>query len=318
MSSVAKDVAMSSIEEHFRTMARIRAFEERVAHHFRAGDVHGFVHVSIGQEAVASGTCSVLRADDYITTTHRGHGHCLAKGADPVAMMAELFGRATGLCGGKGGSMHLADPRLGILGANGIVGAGVPIAVGAALSAQIRRDGRVAVAFFGEGAVHTGAFHEALTLAVVWQLPVVFVCESNGWAEFTPTDAWAGPTPTARGALYGMPALTVDGGDVVEVERAVTAAVEDARGGAGPTFIEAQTVRGHGHYEGDAQPYRSEEDAAWQNRDPLVRTQAEHGFDQDKAAVLRQAAEEEMAAAVEQALAAPYPDVSTVLEDVYG
>ena len=309
---------MTSITEHYETMARIRAFEERVAKHFRAGDVHGFVHVSIGQEAVASGVCHSLQAEDYITTTHRGHGHCLAKGADPHAMMAELFGRATGLCGGKGGSMHLADPSLGILGANGIVGAGVPIAVGAAMAAHIRRESRVAVAFFGEGAVHTGAFHEAASLSVAWQLPVIFVCERNGWAEFTPTDAWGGPSPSERGSSYGMSADVIDGGDVVAVEAMADAAVSAAREGRGPQFIEAQTVRGNGHYEGDDQPYRPEEDAKWASRDPMNRAIAEHGINSNEAASITAAANVEMDAAVKAALAAPYPDADAVLEDLYG
>jgi TPP-dependent pyruvate/acetoin dehydrogenase alpha subunit len=303
--------------DHYRTMTRIRAFEERVAHHFRTGDVHGFVHVSIGQEAVAAGACAALTPADYLTTTHRGHGHCLAKGAEPAAMMAELFGRATGLCGGKGGSMHLADPALGILGANGIVGAGIPIAVGAALAAQVRQDGRVAVAFFGEGALHTGAFHEAASLAVAWQLPVVFACERNGWAEFSPTDAWGGPSPAERGASYGMPATLVDGGDVLAVEERMRAVVESARVGAGPAFVEATTVRAHGHYEGDAQPYRSDQERAWEAADPLPRLVTERALDAAEAAAALAAAEAEMQAAVEQALAAPYPDDSAVLKDVH-
>jgi TPP-dependent pyruvate/acetoin dehydrogenase alpha subunit len=303
--------------EHYRTMARIRAFEELVAHHFRVGDVHGFVHVSIGQEAVAAGACAALAPTDYLTTTHRGHGHCLAKGADPVGMMAELFGRSTGLCGGKGGSMHLADPSLGILGANGIVGAGIPIAVGAALATQVRQDGRVAVPFFGEGALHTGAFHEAASLAVAWQLPVVFVCESNGWAEFTPTSAWGGPAPAARGASYGMPSAVIDGGDVTSVETQLRDVVETARSGGGPAFVEAITVRAHGHYEGDAQPYRDEEDHVWQAADPLPRVLADRAIASEAAARILVEAETEMQAAVNQALAAPYPDETAVLEDVH-
>src|SRR3954471_23034423 len=184
----------------YTTMCRIRAFEERVGRRFREGDVHGFVHVSIGQEAVAAGACAALERGDWITTTHRGHGRCLAKGADPTGMFAELFGRASGLCHGKGGSMHIADPRLGILGANGIVGAGVPLAVGAALTSRVRRSDAVAVAFFGDGAVHSGAFHEGVTLAVGLALPIVFVCEDNGWAEFTPRGRWGRPRPPPRAA----------------------------------------------------------------------------------------------------------------------
>jgi TPP-dependent pyruvate/acetoin dehydrogenase alpha subunit len=307
---------MSKLHDLYATMARIRAFEERVARYFRDGEVHGFVHVSTGQEAVAAGACAALERDDLITTTHRGHGHCIAKGADPAAMLAELFGRATGLCHGKGGSMHIADPRLGILGANGIVGAGLPLATGAALAAQVREDGRIAVAFFGEGAVHTGAFHEALTLAVAWSLPVVYLCESNGFAEFTRADAWGGPSPTARGASYGMPTAGADGDDPVAVHDAVAAAVAHARSGRGPYFVEARTSRIGGHYEGDAQPYRTPEELEEiRRRDPLLR--ARDALGPDVADALRRAADEEMDAAAAVALDAPYPEPAAVLEHVY-
>jgi len=301
----------------YAVMTRIRAFEERVAKHFRAGDIHGFVHVSIGQEAVAAGSCAALDPADLITTTHRGHGHCIAKGADPEGMMAELFGRATGLCGGKGGSMHLADPRCGILGANGIVGAGIPIAAGAALAAQIRESGQVAVAFFGEGALHTGAFHEATSLAVAWRLPLVMLCECNGYAEFTATAAWGGPEPAARASSYGLSADVVDGSDVLAVRDAVKVAVAAARAGDGPRFVQAQTNRFGGHYEGDVQPYRSPEELeAQREQDPLARlrltlpAQATEDADAEASA--------EMDKAVELALAAPYPELDTALEDIYG
>jgi len=303
-----------------RTMGLIRAFEEEVGRQFRAGNVHGFVHTSIGQEAVAAGACAPLGADDYITTTHRGHGHCLAKGADPEPMMAELFGRDTGTCRGRGGSMHLADPRLGILGANGIVGAGLPLAVGAALAASREGSGRVAMAFFGEGAVHCGAFHEALVLAVAWRAPVIFVCENNGYAEFTRSaDAWGGPGVVERAAAYGIPARSVDGNEVEAVEASVGAAVESARGGAGPAFLEMRTHRMGGHYEGDAEPYRDEEErAAWAGRDPIARARralAAAGREAEARAALDDA-EAEIAAAVERALAAPYPDPASALEFV--
>ncbi len=302
-------------------MARIRAFETRVGRNFREGNIHGFVHTSIGQEAVAAGACAALRPRDLITTTHRGHGHCLAKGADPMAMMAELFGRETGTCRGRGGSMHLAQADLGILGANGIVGAGIPIAVGAALAAQAADEGTVAVAFFGEGAVHCGAFHEGLVLAVAWQVPVVFVCENNGYAEFTASaGAWGGPEPVERAAGYGLPAQAVDGSDVMLVEAAVKATVEDARAGAGPTFLEMRTHRLGGHYEGDAQVYRDEEELdLWRaSHDPVgqLRSALEEAGHGEAARVAWEAAEAEMDTAVEQALAAPYPDPATVLDYV--
>jgi TPP-dependent pyruvate/acetoin dehydrogenase alpha subunit len=305
------------LTELYTTMCRIRAFEERVGRRFRDGDVHGFVHVSIGQEAVAAGACAALEREDWITTTHRGHGHCLAKGADATGMFAELFGRATGLCHGKGGSMHIADPRLGVLGANGIVGAGVPLAVGAALSSRIRAAGRVAAAFFGDGAVHSGAFHEGVTLAVGLRLPVVFVCEDNGWAEFTPSGRWGGPGPAARAEGYGMPAETVDGNDVCAVREAVGRAVARARDGGGPAFVEARTTRLRGHFEGDAEAYRPEGQVLeLQGRDPLTLARRELR-DDARAEAIQRDAEAEMDAAVEAALAAPYPEADAVLEDIH-
>jgi TPP-dependent pyruvate/acetoin dehydrogenase alpha subunit len=304
------------LRDLYATMARIRAFEERVGKHFRDGDIHGFVHVSIGQEAVAAGACAALKRNDIITTTHRGHGHCIAKGADPEQMFAELFGRSTGLCRGKGGSMHIADPTLGILGANGIVGAGIPLAVGAGLAARVGADGRVALAFFGEGAVHCGAFHEAVTLAVAWALPVLFLCENNGYAEFTRSDAWGGPTMLARAEGYGLPATALPGDDPVAVQRAVAEAAARSRGGEGPCFLEARTVRFAGHYEGDAQDYRSEEELAERERhDPLLLARDELGA--ELADDLQRAAEEEMDGAVAAALEAPYPDPAAVTDDVY-
>jgi TPP-dependent pyruvate/acetoin dehydrogenase alpha subunit len=308
--------------ERFRTMARIREFEQRVAHHFREGDIHGFVHTSIGQEAVAAGACAPLRVSDFITTTHRGHGHCIAKGAEPTAMMAELFGRATGICGGRGGSMHIAAADQGILGANGIVAAGIPIATGAGLAARAAGKGAVAVAFFGEGAVHSGAFHEGLVLAVAWRAPVIFLCENNEYAEFTRSEGtWGGPPPVERAAGYGLPASQIDGNDPIAVEAAVQAAVQRARAGGGPSFLEARTYRIGGHYEGDPQAYQdADERDAWKARDPLARARAQladggRGADADAA---ERAAVEEMDAAVTQARDAPYPDTSAVLEDVGG
>jgi TPP-dependent pyruvate/acetoin dehydrogenase alpha subunit len=319
MSAIGTDVLLGDL----RRMARIRAFEERVARHFREGEIPGFVHVSIGQEAIASGVCGVLEERDFITTTHRGHGHCIAKGADPNAMMAELFGRATGTCSGKGGSMHIADPRFGILGANGIVGAGLPIAVGAALAARRRGTGAVAVAFAGEGTIHGGSFHEALTLAVHWEAPVVFVIENNGFAEFTASEAtWRGAPLVERALTYGLPAAErIDGNDVRAVRTSAEAAVAACRAGEGPRLIEAMTYRIHGHYEGDAIAYRDEaEFASWQARDPieLVRRQLDGAGQGDQVQRVLDEAGEEMDRAVEQGLAAPYPDPDSVLEDVYG
>jgi TPP-dependent pyruvate/acetoin dehydrogenase alpha subunit len=303
-------------------MARIRAFEERVSRCFKEGQIPGFVHVSIGQEATAVGVCGALERTDFITTTHRGHGHCIAKGADPAAMMAELFGRASGTCGGKGGSMHIADPSLGILGANGIVGAGLPIAVGAGLAALRKGTGAVAVAFAGEGAVASGPFHEALTLAALWSAPVIFVIENNRYAEFTDSEAmWRGAPLTERAVGYGLHAAEqVDGNDVQAVRAVVERAVGTCRDGSGPWLIEALTYRHHGHYEGDPARYRDEDELErWQERDPIViacqRLEADGRGAEAQAAIA--AAEDEMDRAVDLGLAAPYPDVDVVLADVH-
>lgn len=318
MTAVGTDVLLTDL----RAMARIRAFEERVSMSFKDGKIPGFVHVSIGQEAIAVGVCGALTERDYITTTHRGHGHCIAKGADVRGMMAELFGRATGTCGGKGGSMHIADPRIGILGANGIVAAGLPIAVGAALAAKRRDEDAVAVAFAGEGTIQSGAFHEALTLAVHWEVPLLIVIENNRFSEFTNTEAmWRGAPLVDRALGYGLAsAERIDGNDVEVVRASAAAAVEACRGGQAPRLIEAMTYRVHGHYEGDAVPYRDpEEFAAWQERDPIDRarrTLADAGRD-DEAQAAMVAAYEEIDAAVEYGLAAPYPDPEVLLEDVH-
>jgi TPP-dependent pyruvate/acetoin dehydrogenase alpha subunit len=268
----ARPARPADLTELYGTLALIRAFETRVAALYRDGEIPGFVHTSLGQEAVAAGVCAALDADDYLTTTHRGHGHVVAKGADIAGMMAELFGRVEGLCRGKGGSMHVADPAIGILGANAIVGAGIPLAAGAALSSKLLRQDRVAVAFFGEGAVNQGAFHEAVNLAAIWELPVLFVCENNRYAEFTDSATMSRVDDvTQRAAAYGIWARAVDGNDVEAVHAASLEAVELCRSGGGPALIEAATYRWHGHYEGDDQPYKPEdESAAWRARDPLV------------------------------------------------
>src|SRR5690606_23545711 len=226
---------------------------------FAEGHIPGFLHLYLGQEAVAAGICVQLNKDDTITSTHRGHGHCIAKGVDVRRMMAELFGKSTGCCRGKGGSMHVAEVSLGILGANGIVGAGIPIAVGAALTAKIQGTGKIAVAFFGEGAAGTGYFHEGLNLAAVLKLPVGFVCESNQYAEFTPRSKHLPvETVASRAAAYGFPGVTVDGDDVLAVYAAFREAAARARGGEGPVLLECFTHRWSGHYEGDPQKYRPE------------------------------------------------------------
>ncbi len=252
-------------------MLRIRGFEQRVSVLYRDGEVPGFVHLSIGQEAAAVGACWPLRPTDVITSTHRGHGHCLAKGLDPLGMFAELMGRDQGTNRGRGGSMHIADPALGIFGANGIVAAGLPIAVGAATAAQLRADGGVAVAFFGDGAPAQGAFHEALNLAAVWHSPAVFFCENNGYAEFSAVSDQHGASLDHRAAGYGVDHVAVDGNDVVATAVAMEDAVRSVRAGRGPVVIEATTYRWHGHYEGDPQRYRTPEELReWEEHDPLL------------------------------------------------
>jgi 2-oxoisovalerate dehydrogenase E1 component len=261
----------SDLVEMHRRMLLIRGFEERVAALYRDGEVPGFVHLSIGQEAAAVGACWPLRATDVITSTHRGHGHCLAKGLDPLGMFAELMAKDRGTNRGRGGSMHIADPKLGILGANGIVAAGVPIAVGAATASQLRADGGVAVAFFGDGAAAAGAFHEAMNLAAVWQLPVIFFCENNGYAEFSASSTQHAASLELRAAGYGIGYVAVDGNDVTATAAAMEDVVVAVRGGRGPTLVEAATYRWHGHYEGDPQRYRSPEEVqSWEERDPLL------------------------------------------------
>ena len=309
--------------EMLTTMLRIRAFETCVAELFVTGVLPGFVHLSIGQEAVAAGVGAALHPDDYMATNHRGHGHIIAKGAELRPMMAELMGRSTGYCRGKGGSMHIFSAAHGVLGANGILGAGLPIAVGAALSAQLRGSSQVAVAFFGEGASAQGAVHEAMNLAAVWKLPVVFVAEVNGFAELT---SYAVHCPIERLADrafgYGMPGVEVDGGNAVEVLDAVDVAVELARSGGGPSLVQATTDRWKGHYEGDPQRYRDPRDLeAVRGRDAIERLAAGLVASDDSYSVrideARADAAREVVDAVEFAMASPLPAGLTALEDVY-
>jgi 2-oxoisovalerate dehydrogenase E1 component len=267
----SSDFSTVDLVEMQRRMLLIRGFEERVAALYRDGEVPGFVHLSTGQEATAVGACWPLGAADVITSTHRGHGHCLAKGLEPAGMFAELMGKDRGTNRGRGGSMHIADPRIGIFGANGIVAAGVPIAAGAATAAQLRTDGSVTVAFFGDGAMAQGAFHEALNLAAVWKLPVVFFCENNGYAEFSPASAQHAASLELRAAGYGIPYAAVDGNDVVATASLMEHVVEGVRHGDGPFIVEAATYRWHGHYEGDPERYRSADEVEeWRSRDPLL------------------------------------------------
>lgn len=245
----------------YEKMCEIRQFEDKVHEIFQTGVLPGFVHLYAGQEAVAVGVCAHLNERDYITSTHRGHGHCIAKECDLDGMMAEIYGKATGLCKGKGGSMHIADVEKGMLGANGIVGGGFPLAVGAALTAKTMNTDAVAVCFFGDGANNHGTFHEGINLAAIWKLPVVFVAENNGYAEATPFEYASSCTNIAdRAAAYNIPGERIDGKDVMAVYAAAQRAIERARKGKGPTLIECVTYRNYGHFEGDAQTYKTEEE----------------------------------------------------------
>ncbi len=303
-----------------RRMLEIRGFEQRVAALYRDGEIPGFVHLSIGQEATAVGACWPLRPADVITSTHRGHGHCLAKGLAPLGMFAELMGKDHGTNRGRGGSMHIADPNIGILGANGIVAAGLPIAVGAATAAQLRSDGGVAVAFFGDGAVAAGAFHEAVNLAAVWELPVVFFCENNGYAEFSPASSQHAATLGQRAIGYGVDYVAVDGNDVIATASAMREVVTAIRAGRGPAIVEATTYRWHGHYEGDPQRYRSTEELeSWQERDPLVvhtRCLRSAGIDDDTVSALESSVAHELDEAVDAARAFASPAIASLTDFV--
>jgi pyruvate dehydrogenase E1 component alpha subunit len=308
----------------YRTMRTIRTFEQTLNELSQAGKVPGFLHLYAGEEAIAAGVCAHLGERDWVASTHRGHGHAIAKGVDLDAMMAEIFGRRTGVCRGKGGSMHIADTERGMLGANGIVGGGIALAVGAALSAKVRRTGGVAVSFFGDGATNEGAFHESLNLAAIYRLPCVFVIENNGYGEATPVEYHA-PIPdlAARAAAYGMPGVVADGMDFFDVSARAGEAIARARAGGGPTLLECKSYRYYGHYVGDPLTYRTKEEseAVRATRDPL------EGFERRvvregslRAEDLRRVDDEVLAAvgaAVRFAEASPLPETADLLTDVY-
>jgi 2-oxoisovalerate dehydrogenase E1 component len=307
----------------YRTMVRIRAFEERVYKEFTAGNIPGFVHLYTGQEAVAVGVCANLRPDDYITSTHRGHGHLIAKGGKTDRMMAELFGKATGYNKGKGGSMHIADVSLGMLGANGVVGAGIPIATGAALSAKLSKTDQVAVSFFGDGATNTGRFHEGVNLAACLSLPVIYVIENNMYAISVPIGYSCRLLNIAdRATAYGIPGVTVDGNDAIAVYEAVSEAVTRARQRGGPTIIECKVFRWRGHWAGDSQGYVGKEELnRWLEKDPIPRLRKkliEMGLITEKdAGDIDREVEDEIEAAVKFAQESPYPSPEETLDDVY-
>lgn len=268
-------ITNEQLKNMYLTMLKIRKFETRAMEKFAEGKIPGFVHLYIGEEAVATGACSNLRDDDYITSTHRGHGHIIAKGGELNYMMAELFGKETGYCKGKGGSMHIADATKGILGANGIVGAGHNIAVGSGLAIQYKGTDQVCVCFFGDASTNQSTFHEALNLASVWKLPVIFVCENNGYGiSVSQARHQAITDVSVRASAYNMPGVTVDGNDVFAVYEAVGEAVSRARKGQGPTLVECKTYRWRGHFEGDPTVYRPDGELdAWIKKDPIPRVE---------------------------------------------
>ncbi len=320
------DLDGDKLLEMYRKMVTIRRFEEKVAELNARGVFPGLAHLYVGEEAVAVGACSALRADDLITSTHRGHGHCIAKGCDLKPMMAELLGRYTGYCKGKGGSMHICDFDRGILGANGIVGSNIPIAAGAALGVKMMKQDRVVLCFFGDGASNGGSFHEGLNFASIWRLPVVFVCEHNMYAISTPTKKSTSVANIAdRASAYGMPGEVIDGQDVLAVYEAAKRAVARARRGDGPSLLECKTYRFRGHHEGDpgrGTTYRSREEMElWAARCPIENFKAKliHMglLSEDLARGIEDEVSRAIEEAVEYAMESPLPPLESALEDVY-
>lgn len=317
-----------SLEERlrmYRQMLTIRYFEEKIVEVYAQGLMPGLAHLYIGEEAVAVGVCTALRPDDLITSTHRGHGHCIAKGGDVRRMMAEMFGKSTGYCHGKGGSMHISDIDLGIVGANGVVGGGIPLATGAALSAQLRRSGQVVACFFGDGASNNGTFHECLNMAAVWRLPVIYVCENNGYGISVSQQRHQAIQDIAvRAESYGMPGMVVDGNDLEAVYEAAREAVNRAREGGGPTLLECKTYRLRGHHEGDPNRgtrYRSREEiTAWEEKCPLKCYEAKllaSGITPTQLEEIKTQVKQAIEEAVEYANNSPFPSLAEALENVY-
>ena len=315
--------SQDQLRSMYRTMVSIRNFEETVKQAFAKGHIPGFVHLYVGEEAIATGVCTALQPSDTITSTHRGHGHCIAKGCDLKAMMAEIYGKATGLCKGKGGSMHIADVGKGMLGANGIVGGGPPLACGAGLTSVVTGSGDVCACFFGDGACEQGSFHESANLAAIWNLPVIFVAENNGYAQSTPASYHCAIENIAeRAAAYGIPGAVVDGTDVFAVHEAAVEAVKRARAGQGPSLLECKTYRHHGHFEGDQQTYKDElYMSGSQGKDPIRDFRAVVTQHDWLSAEELDAIDQEAREAVEEALAfaesSPLPRVEEVTTDVY-
>ncbi len=314
-------MSRDSLERLYRGMVLIRRAEERLQQLFADGAVPGFLHLSIGQEAVPVGVCSALRITDTVSSNHRGHGHALAKGVSLEGFFAEILGRATGVCKGRGGSMHVADFSVGMLGANGIVGAGLPITTGSALALKMRGEGSLATVFFGDGALAEGLVHECFNLAALWRLPVLFVCENNGWSEFSPSDRQIAASLEKLCAAYGIGHREIDGNDVVAVATVSADLVAAMREDSRPQVLECRTTRVRGHFEGDRQDYRDPaEVASLSARDPIVRARAAlvaAGIDESVCDAIDAQVADEIETAVDAALAAPEPDVDDLLSDVY-
>jgi pyruvate dehydrogenase E1 component alpha subunit len=310
----------ASLLRLYETMLVIRTCETALSKLFADGEIPGFIHLSLGQEAVAAGICSVLGEGDTLATTHRGHGHVLARGMELESFFKELMGREGGICGGRSGSMHVADMSLGILGANGIVGAGIPLALGSALAHQTRQTGGVAVAFFGDGAMAEGVLHEALNMAALWKLPMMFVCENNGWSEFSPTERQFKGSLEGLGTTFGIRHLKVDGNDVLATAAAAVDVVKHARE-KGPAIIECMTTRVRGHFEGDPQKYRStEETTGLSAKDPIRRAAAklaEMGVSENEFKKLIDDVDERVRVAITAARDDPLPGFDAALADVY-
>ena len=311
------------LRDLYKEMWLIRYFDEKVDQFFAKGLIHGTTHLCVGQEASAAGSIAVLEARDKIVSTHRGHGHCISKQGDVKKMMAELFGRETGYCKGKGGSMHIADVEKGNLGANGIVGGGIPLAVGAALTSKMRNEDYVVLCFFGDGASNEGSFHEAVNLAAIWDLPVVFICENNQYGMSGPVKDMTRVEHIAdRAKAYGIPGEIVDGCDMIDIMNSVDNAVRRAREGSGPSLIEMKTYRWKGHSKSDAKKYRTrEEENEWRAKDGIKRfkeTLITSGvLTEDEAKSLQEQANQEIEEAVRFAEASPEPSIDTLEEDVY-
>jgi acetoin:2,6-dichlorophenolindophenol oxidoreductase subunit alpha len=322
-SEIPAALSPAQLRGMLRTMLTIRQFDQRALELYREGAMRGTTHPYIGMEAVAVGACAALQPTDCITSTHRGHGHCLAKGGDPRLMMAELLGKATGYCKGKGGSMHIADVDAGILGANGIVGGGIGLAAGAALAAQLAGRDDVTVCFFGDGALNQGVLHESANLAAIWKLPVIFVCENNQYAMSARADRFTSvPDPTVRATAYGFPGVSCDGMDVLAVYRTVADAAARARAGGGPSLVVCVTYRYFGHHVGDPLNYRDTAEVdAWRQRDPIQRFEqtliGRGALTAEDGERMRAEVAAEIESAVAVAKAGPEPDVTALMEDVY-